>query len=126
MLDQRRNRNRRAARVLLLLALAFVLVVVGLGVKDVLDPPVTLCDRAPASVLHALVIVAFALPVVGLCIYLWRRPTRTRSLTIFAVVGVLVLAVLACVNPVGYSFENGFCLAPFSHHVGHFANTTQV
>jgi len=126
MLDQRRNRNRRAARVLLLLSLVFVFVVAGLGVKDVLDPPVTLCDRAPASVLHALIIIAFALPVVGLCVYLLRRPTRTRSLTILAVVGVVVLAVLACVNPVGYSFENGFCLSPFSHHVGHIANTTQV
>jgi uncharacterized membrane protein len=126
MLDQRRNRNRRAARVLLLLSLVFVFVVVGLGVKDVLDPPVTLCDRAPASVLHALIIIAFALPVMGLCVYLLRRPTRTRSLTILAVVGVVVLAVLACVNPVGYSFENGLCLSPFSHHVGHIANTTQV
>jgi hypothetical protein len=125
MLDQRRNRNRRAAQVLLLLALAFVLVVVVLGVKDVLDPPITLCDRAPASVPHALVIVAFALPVVALCIYLLRRPTRTRSLTIFAGVGVLLLTVLASVNPVGYSFENGFCIAPFSHHVGHIANTTR-
>jgi len=103
----------RAARTLLGLDLVFGLVVCVLGVRAVLDPPTTLCGRVQPSAAHAAIVIAAALPLVLLGVHLLRRPTHTRSLTVLATVAIVALTVLAVWFPAGYSFTNGFCIAPF-------------
>lgn len=112
--DAPNNTNRlRVARALLGLDLVFALVVCVLGVRTVLDPPTTLCGRAQPSLMDAGVVVAAVLPLVLLGILLLRWPTRTRYWTILAAVAIVALTLFAISFPAGFSFQNGFCIAPF-------------
>ena len=115
MNDEEQDGNGKVvvARVLLALDLALCLAVCVLGVKNVLDPPTTLCGRADPSIPNAALVAAVALPPITLGILLLRRPTRTRSRTVMAVIAIVLLTLLAMVIPAGFAFQNGFCIAPF-------------
>ncbi len=103
----------RVARALLVSDLAFAAVVSVLGVRDVLDPPTTLCGRAQPSLVDAGVVLAAVLPLAVLGILLIRWPTHTRYWTVAAAVAVMALTLLAISFPAEFSFQNGFCIAPF-------------
>jgi hypothetical protein len=112
--DAPTNTNRvRAARTLLVVDLVFALVVCGLGIRAVLDPPTTLCGRAQPSFRDACVVVAAVSPLALLGIRLLRRPTQVRYQTVLATVAIVALTLLAIWFPAGFSFQNGFCIAPF-------------
>ncbi len=57
--------------------------------------------------------IAAALPMALLGIRLLRRPTRTRYQTVLATVAMVALTLVAISFPALFSFQNGFCIAPF-------------